>query len=232
MALSEAYSAYTQRQQYCALGSVKPNIGHLDTAAGIAGCIKVAMSLKHKTIAPSINYVNPNPDIDFAHSPFFVPTKSMPWLHQDAQHPRRAALSSFGIGGTNAHAILEEFVEDAGEEVVKSQVQPYQQSDANQSVYCIPISAKNSQRLQAYLEKLVAFIERHVDGDASTNSTMDLASLSYTLQVGRRGMDTRLVVLTESFEQLLEQLQQMVNWLDAKDGKDAKWMLFCTGGQR
>src|SRR5438552_2879621 len=101
-ALSEVYKRYTDKKQFCGIGSVKSNIGHLDTAAGLAGCIKVALSLHHGEIPPSIHYERPNPAIDFAHSPFYVVDRLSTWA---SATPHRAALSSFGIGGTNVHAI-------------------------------------------------------------------------------------------------------------------------------
>ncbi|MFP2934364.1 type I polyketide synthase, partial [Pyxidicoccus sp. 3LG] len=105
-ALTRAYRRQTDRKGYCGLGSVKTNIGHLDTAAGLAGLMKAALALHHEEIPPSLNFEKPNPSIDFANSPFFVVNARRPWPRGDA--PRRAGVSSFGIGGTNAHAVLEE----------------------------------------------------------------------------------------------------------------------------
>ncbi|MFC2146278.1 beta-ketoacyl synthase N-terminal-like domain-containing protein, partial [Acidobacteriota bacterium] len=96
----------TAGKQYCALGSVKSNVGHLDAAAGAAGLIKTILSLKHGMIPPSLHFETPNPGIDFENSPFYVSTGLHPWPR--SQHPRRAGVSSFGIGGTNVHVVLEE----------------------------------------------------------------------------------------------------------------------------
>jgi len=104
-ALTQAFHAGTDATGYCAIGSVKTNIGHLDTAAGVAGLIKTVMALKHKAIPPSLNFVQPNPKIDFAQSPFYVNDRLSRW---EAKVPRRAGINSFGIGGTNAHVIVEE----------------------------------------------------------------------------------------------------------------------------
>ncbi|HEX9924002.1 MAG TPA: amino acid adenylation domain-containing protein, partial [Anaerolineae bacterium] len=106
-ALTEAYRTYTSKTQYCGLGSVKTNIGHLDTAAGLAGLVKAALCLYHRQIPPSLNFTQPNPKIDFETSPFYVVTDHSPW--EANGHPHRAAVSSLGVGGTNAHAILEEY---------------------------------------------------------------------------------------------------------------------------
>ncbi|MFI9273249.1 type I polyketide synthase [Kitasatospora sp. NPDC052896] len=105
-ALTTAFRTTTTRHQYCALGSVKTNIGHLGAAAGMAGLLKAVLALEHQAIPPNLHFENPNPLIDFTTSPFYVPTTLTPWPHTGS--PRRAAVSAFGVGGTNAHVILEE----------------------------------------------------------------------------------------------------------------------------
>jgi len=104
-ALKEAFGN-TAEQPFCALGSLKANLGHTDTAAGIAGLIKTALALKYGELVPSINFQTPNPALGLADSPFYVNTELKPWI--PTHGPRRAGVSAFGIGGTNAHAILEE----------------------------------------------------------------------------------------------------------------------------
>jgi acyl transferase domain-containing protein len=105
-ALTQAFRAKTQKKGFCRIGSVKTNIGHLDSTAGVAGLIKTVLALKHKQIPPSLNFEEPSPQIDFANSPFYVNNKLSEW--QTNGTPRRAGVSSFGFGGTNAHVILEE----------------------------------------------------------------------------------------------------------------------------
>ncbi|WP_425578662.1 SDR family NAD(P)-dependent oxidoreductase [Streptomyces cremeus] len=105
-ALSRAFSEFTDRRQYCAIGSVKTNVGHLGAAAGIVGLIKTLMSMRHRVLPPSLNFDEPNPQIDFANSPLYVNTELAPWVSDSG--PLRAGLSSFGVGGTNAHVVLEE----------------------------------------------------------------------------------------------------------------------------
>jgi len=105
-ALSEVFRASTSRAGFCGIGSVKTNIGHLSAAAGVAGLIKTVLSLKHRRLAPNIHYRQPNPHIDFTRSPFYVVAKEQPW--EAGATPRRAGVSSYGIGGTNAHVIVEE----------------------------------------------------------------------------------------------------------------------------
>ena len=111
-ALTQAFRADTERRGFCAIGSVKTNIGHLDAAAGVAGLIKAAMALKHRVLPPSLNFERPNPQIDFAASPFYVNTEARAWA--EGRVPRRAGVSSFGIGGTNVHVVLEEAPAVAG----------------------------------------------------------------------------------------------------------------------
>jgi len=105
-ALTRAYTAYTDSKGFCALGSVKTNVGHLNSAAGVTGLIKAVLALKYRQIPPSLHFESPNPEIDLAGSPFYVNSKLKAWETGGA--PRRAGVSSFGIGGTNAHLIVEE----------------------------------------------------------------------------------------------------------------------------
>src|SRR5215831_10527185 len=105
-ALTQAFRPRTQKKGFCAIGSVKTNIGHLDAAAGVAGLMKTVLMLRHKQIPPSLHFERSNPDIDFANSPFYVNTKLVEWRNDNG--PRRAGVSSFGLGGTNAHVVLEE----------------------------------------------------------------------------------------------------------------------------
>lgn len=108
-ALKSVYSAYTDKKHYCGIGSVKTNIGHLDAAAGVTGLIKAVLCLKNRAFVPSLHFQKANPDFDLENSPFYVTDEYSKWIERN--HPRRAAVSSFGIGGTNAHVILEEWRE-------------------------------------------------------------------------------------------------------------------------
>ena len=192
-ALNEVYRQYTTKTQFCGIGSVKPNIGHLDTAAGLAGCIKVALSLYHKEIPPSINYKEPNPNIGFKDSPFYVVDKLQPW--ENTAVPRRAALSSFGIGGTNTHAILEEYVADKELE----QIGP--RPENNNVSYLIPLSARNKERLKVYAQRFHEFLQ-----DLESND--DLANLAYTLQVGREAMESRAAFIAGNINELSQKLAE------------------------
>src|SRR5215470_17129485 len=104
-ALTKAFQASTSDRQFCAVGSVKSNIGHLDVGAGVVGLIKTALSLEHGAIPATLRFTTPNPQIDFASTPFFVNAKLSEWPRGDT--PRRAGVSAFGVGGTNVHMVLE-----------------------------------------------------------------------------------------------------------------------------
>jgi acyl transferase domain-containing protein/acyl carrier protein len=172
LALTEAFRASTARRGFCAIGSVKTNVGHLETAAGVAGLIKTALALEHRRIPPSLHFERPNPRIDFASSPFYVATQEQEWA--TAGGPRRAGLSSFGIGSTNVHVILEEPPPAAP--VTPSR--PWQ---------LLLLSA----RTETALETMTANLARRLreSGDE------DLPDVAYTLQVGRKGFVHRRAVV-------------------------------------
>lgn len=183
-ALTQAFRASTENKNFCAIGSVKTNIGHLDAAAGVAGLIKTVLSLKHKMIPPSLNFQTPNPKIDFQTSPFYVNSSLAPWPVGNT--PRRAGVSSFGMGGTNAHLILEEApeVRTAGES------RPYQ---------LLMLSAQTRSALDQETLNLVEHLKQHPE--------IALADVAYTLQVGRREFDHRRMVLCSGVEQAVAALE-------------------------
>jgi len=188
-ALTQAYSLQTQKKGFCAIGSVKTNVGHLDTAAGVTGLIKTVLALKHKLLPPSLHFETPNPKIDFANSPFYVNTKLCEW--KGGSTPRRAGVSSFGIGGTNAHVILEEAptVEPAGES------RPSQ---------LLVLSAKTSSALDTATTNLVAHLKQHPE--------LNLADVAYTYQVGRRALGHRRILMCHDVDDAAIALET----LDAK----------------
>lgn len=181
-ALNKAFSKYTNKKGFCALASVKTNIGHLDAAAGIAGLIKTALSLKHQQIPPSLNFTRPNPKIDFPNSPFYVNTQLQQWLKNGTS--RRAGVSSFGMGGTNAHVILEEAPED---------VQNLH-SESEQNYYLLLLSAKTPTALETATTNLIQYLQEH---------SLNLADVAYTLQVGRRSFDYRRIIVCQNAESIL-----------------------------
>ncbi|MGG4217621.1 amino acid adenylation domain-containing protein, partial [Paenibacillus jamilae] len=194
-ALNDTFSQYTDKKQFCGIGSVKTNIGHLDTAAGLAGCIKVALSLYHNEIPPTLNYDTPNTDMHMSDSPFYVVDTLRKWEH--ASVPHRAALSSFGIGGTNAHAIFEQYVANDEPERSKS-------SSVNDAAdYLIPLSAKNDQRLKVYAEELSAFL--------IASQEVNLTDVSFTLQTGRTAMRSRVAFIVKNTSELVQKLESFAN---------------------
>ena len=177
-ALTQAFRASTAKTEFCAIGSVKTNVGHLDAAAGVTGLIKTALALKHQQIPPSLNLVSPNPQIDFANSPFYVNTTLADWETNGV--PRRAGVSSFGIGGTNAHVVLEEAPQLLAN---TSTSRPWQ---------ILGLAAKTSAALETATANLASHLQQHPE--------LNLADVAYTLQVGRRAFNHRRMVLCQDLE--------------------------------
>ncbi|MBF0450685.1 MAG: SDR family NAD(P)-dependent oxidoreductase, partial [Candidatus Magnetomorum sp.] len=196
--LSKAYQKYTQDKQYCAIGSVKSNIGHLESAAGIAAVTKVILQMQHKQLVPSLHSDKLNFNINFADSPFYVQQDLQEWkpmvLQENGKeitYPLRAGVSSFGAGGANAHVILEAY-ETENYSIAQQAIEHEQ--------VLIVLSAKNKQRLNAYSLLLANFCEDHHD-------TLSLTDIAYTLQTGREAMDERLAMVVSSIDNLHEQLR-------------------------
>jgi acyl transferase domain-containing protein len=171
-ALTQAFRAGTAEKGFCALGSVKSNIGHLDAAAGVAGLIKAVLALRHRLLPPSLHFERPNPKIDFASSPFYVNAELRQW--PDGAAPRRVGVSSFGIGGTNAHVVLEE-----------APAPPATRS--TRSAQLLPISTKTASALDVSVARLGQHLREHPDDD--------LGDVAWTLQVGRRAFAHRCAVV-------------------------------------
>lgn len=184
-ALHKVYNTPGARR-FCAIGSIKANIGHLDTASGVTGLIKVALCLKHKTLVPSVNISKPNTQLEAPHSPFYVNTELKPWQPLDAR-PRRGAVSSLGIGGTNAHAILEEAPEIA--------------AAAESAVECLlPISAHDPKALRRIGDNLADHLSAQPD--------VNLADVAHTLQSGRRRFNWRRVVVGDRIADVCAALRE------------------------
>lgn len=191
--LTKAFSEHTDKKQYCAIGSVKTNFGHLTAAAGVAGFIKTVLALHHKEIPRNLFYEKANSQIDFANTPFFVNDKHNAW-NTDLL-PRRAGISSFGVGGTNAHVVLEE----------APQTVP---SGISRSKQLIALSAKTETALAARKVELKEYLKTH--------STLSLADLSFTLQKGRYDFPHRWFAAVDSTEDAIQQLEQGDNKRSAK----------------
>lgn len=170
-------------EKYCAIGSVKTNIGHLDAAAGVLGMIKTVLSLKNKQLPPSLHFSEPNPEIDFS-GPFYVNTKLKDWNRINGNR-LRAAVSSFGIGGNNAHVILEE----APDTEPAASKTPFE---------IIVLSAKTVASLNEYSKKFAAFLK-----EAKNEELPDIA---YSLLTGRKHFNYRRMLLAKSNEEAIELL--------------------------
>ncbi|OLP52986.1 polyketide synthase [Rhizobium rhizosphaerae] len=197
-ALTKAFRRDTDRKGFCALGSVKTNIGHLDTAAGIAGLIKAVLALKHRQIPASLHYETPNPQIDFARSPFFVNAALRPW--QDAAGPRRAGVSSFGIGGTNAHVVLEE----------APPASPRAQEAGPQLLLFSARSPRALARTAARLADRLA-----------ADKAPALVDVAFTLRAGRRGFGHRQFVVAGDRQQAVARLRALADGGEADLGQTA-----------
>ncbi len=176
----------TGKRNFCALGSVKTNIGHLDSAAGVAGLIKTALALEHRRIPPGFHFEAPNPRIDLEKSPFFVNRELHEWVPPEAGYPLRAGVNSFGIGGTNAHAILEE-------------APPPRPVSAGRDLHTIMLSAKTPTALETMSQNLAAHMK--------ANPGLSLADAAYTLQVGRDVLDFRRVAVASGLDDAAAALQ-------------------------
>ena len=173
-ALTKVFRQSTQKKQFCAIGSLKTNMGHLDAASGVGGLMKTVLALKHKLIPPSLHFEEPSPKIDFANSPFYVNTSLSEWESNGI--PRRAGVSSFGIGGTNAHVILEE-----------APLLP--PSTGSRSNHLLLLSAKTSTALEQVSANLGKYLQE--------NPELPLADVAYTLSCGRREFEHRRILVCQ-----------------------------------
>jgi iturin family lipopeptide synthetase A len=209
----------TDKKQYCAVGSVKTNVGHLDAAAGVTGFIKAVLALKHRQIPASIHYETPNPAIDFENSPFYVNRALKEWQNEGNGKPRRAGVSSFGIGGTNAHVILEEAL-DSSEGT--GGLAPL----SNRHLQLILLSAKTETALDRMTQNLAHHLQKHPG--------QDLADVAYTLQVGRRRHSYRRKVVCadgmEAIRRLTTREPREVQTYHAKTAEGNKPVIFMFPG--
>ncbi|WP_226294048.1 SDR family NAD(P)-dependent oxidoreductase [Aquimarina algicola] len=182
--LSKAFSG-SKEGQYCAIGSIKSNIGHAESAAGISGLTKVLLQLKHQQLVPSLHSQTLNPNIDFTKTPFKVQQELEDWVTAK-DSPRLAGISAFGAGGSNAHLIIEEYI--AGKKPV------YQSNDPA----IIVLSAKDKDRLEQQVQNLLYHLDQYPE--------INIYDLAYTLQIGREPMEERLAFTADNIAQLREHL--------------------------
>ncbi|HET9526186.1 MAG TPA: SDR family NAD(P)-dependent oxidoreductase, partial [Pyrinomonadaceae bacterium] len=203
--LTKAFREYTPDKQFCTLGSLKSNIGHLEGAAGIAGLTKMLLQMKHQQFVPSLHVEQPNPDIDFEASPFCVRSELAEWQQpvissngESRTFPRRAGISSFGAGGSNAHVLIEEYVDQTPS------------SSAPDDSCLLLLSARSEERLTVYAQRMADFVERTYGDTKEAGDGPILADLAYTLQVGREPLEERLAVIVGNHGELVEALRAFV----------------------
>src|SRR6267142_2624025 len=204
-AFSELYKRHSKapvHTPHCGLSSVKTNIGHLETAAGIAGVLKALLAIKHRQIPANIHLEEINPYINLKGTPFYIADKLTPWeapMGEDgAPVPRRAGVSAFGFGGANAHVVLEEYIA------------PERQSPArSQETQLIVLSAKNEDRLKAYVQSMRAYLEKEI---------VEFVDFAYTLQVERDEMPERLALVASSTEDLKQKLGEILEGGERPEG--------------
>jgi len=204
-AFSELYKRHSKapvHTPHCGLSSVKTNIGHLETAAGIAGVLKALLAIKHRQIPANIHLEEINPYINLKGTPFYIADKLTPWEAPVDEHgmpvPRRAGVSSFGFGGANAHVVLEEYIPP------KRQL-----PDGAHEPQLIVFSAKNEDRLEAYVQSMHAYLEK---------AEVELIDLAFTLQVGRDEMPARLALVVSSTEDLKQKLGEILEGGERPEG--------------
>ncbi|WP_342374836.1 amino acid adenylation domain-containing protein [Myxococcus stipitatus] len=189
-ALTHAFRRFTEDARFCGIGSVKSNIGHLESAAGIAALTKVLLQMRHRTLVPTLHVDSLNPHIDFEHSPFRVQRSEAPWVPVVPTESRlRAAISSFGAGGSNAHLVVEDWAPPASS-APRPEVQ---------GAWLVPLSARDEDRLTDVVRRL----RDHLRG---AREAVRLDDLSYTLCVGREQMDERLALVVSSVDELVAAL--------------------------
>lgn len=191
-ALATTFREWTPRRNFCAIGSVKSNLGHTSAAAGVAGIHKVLLCMQRGMLAPTLHFSTPNPHFDFERSPFFVNTQSIPWPRPQA-HARRAAVSSFGYSGTNAHLVLEEY-------------RAPQPAERSPGPYLFVLSAFDEDALRRSAAALALYLRDH--------PAVDLDGAAFTLQIGRAQLANRLATVVSSHEELLMRLDAFLQRRD------------------
>jgi acyl transferase domain-containing protein len=184
-ALTQAFHAHTKNKEFCAIGTAKTNVGHLDIAAGVTGLIHAAHIVRHGVFPPTLHFNAPNPKFDLQHSPFYVNSKLKEWKAQET--PRRAGVSAFGVGGTNAHVVIEQ----APDRISPSSTRPVQ---------LLTLSARSEASLDRATENLAEYFKIHPD--------VNFADAAWTLQAGRRAFPCRRTVIARDVTEAIAALTQ------------------------
>ena len=190
--ITSAFEEFTTKKQFCGIGSVKTNVGHLVAASGIASVIKVVLALKNKAIPPSINFESPNPYINFLNSPVYVNDRVRPWNSTQGS-PRRAGVNAFGFSGTNCHVILEE----------PPQAPPQDTVSAHDQVGILTLSARNQNVLQELLNRYQSFFEQ--------NTEVDLEDICYTANAGRGHYNYRIALMVTGLEDAKQKISRLLD---------------------
>ena len=188
-ALTQAFRTQTQAKQFCPIGSVKANIGHSESAAGVAGVAKILLQMKHKQLVPSIHSQDINPNIEFEGTPFYLQHELSSW-EPKSDNPRRAMINSFGAGGVNACVIIDEY-----QKIISPENAP------EPLAYLFVLSAKNNTQLLIYIEQMIRYLE--------SDQSEKLSDLCYTLQVGREAMPERLAIIFSDVKELIHLLKKL-----------------------
>ncbi|ALF53425.1 polyketide synthase family protein [Nostoc piscinale CENA21] len=215
--LTQAFRASTQSKNFCAVGSVKTNVGHLQIASGVVGFIKTVLSLYHKKIPPSLHFEQPNPQLDLPNTPFYVNTTLKDW--QSEGYPRRAGVNSLGIGGTNCHVILEEAPSGksrgAGEQGSRGAREcPF---------HLLTLSAKTLRALDELRHRYREFL--------ISNSGVSIADVCHTANTGREHFNHRLAVVADSREELVEKLANLTSSQSVQSHNKPAQIAFLFTGQ-
>jgi acyl transferase domain-containing protein len=184
-AATRVFRASTNARAFCAIGTAKTNVGHLDVAAGATGLIKTVLSLTHSQLPPTLHFERPNPKLDLENSPFYVNTKLTDWKRNSGK-PRRAGISAFGVGGTNAHVIVEE-------------APVFEESQSTRELQLLVVSTKTPSALDRATANLAQHLKEHND--------VNLADVAYTLQIGRRPFEHRRFVVTRNTAAAIQVLE-------------------------
>lgn len=193
-ALTKAFRRFTADAGFCAVGSAKSSIGHLEAAAGVAGLVKVLLQLRHDMIAPTLHAQPPNPNIDFAKSPFRVALTAEPWRRDANGTPRIAAVSSFGAGGSNAHVIIT----DPPLTLARAE-------GTGQAERLVVLSARHRDQLQEQARSLSRFLR------SERGRQTGLADVAWTLMVGREAFEHRLALVTMNHDDLAARLEEFAD---------------------
>jgi len=211
-ALAQAYHHDITKSGYCAVGSVKTNVGHLQMASGIVGLIKTVLCLDRQKIPASLHFQNPNPQLNLDRTPFYINTELQEWeTNQTNNYPRRAGVNSLGIGGTNAHVVLEEFVNSK------------QESDRLLPAYLLTISAKDATALEELASKYQNYIYAHND--------MLLRDICLTSNVGRHHFDYRRAIVAQDQPELIAKLSNRSTVKLVKQDHKIVWLFTGQGSQ-